>query len=454
MGETPATALLAERLRGRVIRPCDREYDAARRVWNGRIDRFPALVVRCAGTADVIAAVDHARDHELPLTVRGGGHGVIGDAVRDGGVVLDLAELRAVRVDPQSRTARVGAGATWGVVDHETQAFGLAVTGGADSRTGVGGVTLGGGIGYLARPFGLTIDNLVSAQVVLEDGRVVTADDDEHPDLFWALRGGGGALGVVTWFEYRLHSLGPEVMTAQVLHRMDAAAEVLAFYRGFVAEAPDEVACYAHVAHVPSADRFPPELHGRTALVLVGCHAGSLEEGRAAFAPLAAFGDPLHATIAPMPYGALQSLFDARAPAGGRYALEEHVLDALSDDAIGLLVDRIDPLPGPYSAVSLEPLGGAVSRVDASATAFPHRGARFWLRLASGWASAADDDRALAWTRLRSAAMAPFATTAVHADDRGEGAAIEACVGRLREIERRYDPDGVFGRARRVPAGA
>jgi FAD/FMN-containing dehydrogenase len=437
-------------LRGRLIQPDDAGYDGARAVWNGMIDRRPALVARCAGTADVIASIDFARSHDLPICVRGGGHGVAGKAVCDGGFVIDLSEMRDVHVDPKAMAARVGGGATWGVVDHETQAFGLAVTGGVDSRTGVAGLTLGGGIGYLARPFGLSIDNLASAEVVLADGRTVTASVDEHPDLFWGLRGGGGGLGVVTSFEYRLHEVGPEVMTAQVFHTMDGAADVLAFYREFTSNAADEVACYALFVNVPPQEPFPADQHGKTALVVVACHAGSLGDGEKALAPLGAFGHPMLAAIGPMPYATLQQSFDAGAPDGARFYWKAHTLDSLSDDAIAAVVGRVDPLPGPYSNVFFEPMRGAISRVEASATAFPHRQATFGFGISSGWEDPAGDEAAIAWTRSLHEAMTPFASGGVyvnyldHDDNDRLGAAYGTNLGRLQEIRRAYDPDGVF----------
>jgi len=293
MPGTSATERLAGRLRGQLIQPGDQEYDEARSVWNGMVDRRPAAVVRCAGTADVIAAVDCARSQDLGLTVRSGGHDVAGNSVCDGGLVIDVSELGDVRVDPAARLVRVGGGATWGVVDHETQAFGLAVTGAVDSRTGVAGFTLGGGVGYLARSLGLTSDNVVSAELVLADGRRVTADDRDHADLAWALRGGRGRLGVVTSLELRLHEVGPEVMTAQVLHGMEEAADVLAFYRDTMQYAPNEVSCYAQFMSVPSGEPLRDARPGAASLALVACHAGLLDEGRRALEPLRGVRSPV-----------------------------------------------------------------------------------------------------------------------------------------------------------------
>jgi FAD/FMN-containing dehydrogenase len=441
---------LAGIVRGRVITPDSADYDAARRVWNGMIDRRPALIVECAGAADVVAALEFARREGLPIAARGGGHGVAGKAVVDDGVVIDLSEMDGVHVDPKARTARVGAGATWSQVDRESQAFGLAVTGGVDSRTGVAGLTLGGGIGHLARAHGLTIDSLLSAEVVLADGRVVTASDGDHPDLFWALRGGGGNFGVVTSFEFRLQEVGPEVMTAQVFHPMEGAAEAVAFYREFMAGAPDEVGCFALFVNVPPVEPFPADQHGRTCLALVACHAGDLDEGEEILRPMGSFGSPMLSVVAPMPYVTLQSSFDAGAPDGGRYYWKATYLDEISDDLIATVVGGVESLPGPYSNVFFEPLGGAVSRVDSSATAFPHRGAGFGLGLSTGWEDPAADGAAMAWTRDLYEAVAVHGSGGAYSnyldhDDAGlTGAAWGPNYPRLQQVKAAYDPEDLF----------
>lgn len=449
---------LADRLRGDLLRPGTPDFDAARSIWNGMVDRRPALIVRCLGTADVVAAIDHARRHDLPLSVRGGGHGVAGKAVVDDGVMIDLSRMDTVHVDAMARTVRVGPGATWAQVDHETQAFGLATTGGVDSRTGVAGLTLGGGIGYLARSYGLTIDNLRSAEVVLADGRIVTASADEHVDLYWALRGGGGSFGVVTAFELDLHDLGPEVMTAQVFVPMEDAAAALRAYRDFQLAAPDEIACFALFVNVPPIDPFPIDRQGQTALALVACHSGPLEGAEKQLAPITDFGEPFLAVVAPMPYTALQSSFDAGAPDGGRYYWKAQYLDDLDDGLIDTLVSRVSPLPGPYSNVFLEPLGGAIARVEPSATAFPHRSARFGVGISSGWQDPADDERAIAWTRALHEDLGPYASGGVYTNylDRDDGDRVGAAFGtnldRLQAIKASYDPEGLFhGNAEIVP---
>ncbi|HEX6219960.1 MAG TPA: FAD-binding oxidoreductase, partial [Acidimicrobiia bacterium] len=394
--------------------------------------------------------LEYARSSGLPVTARGGGHGVAGKAVADGGVVIDLSEMDDVHVDHRSKTARVGAGATWGQVDRETQAFGLAVTGGVDSRTGVAGLTLGGGVGHLARAIGLTVDNLISAEVVLADGQVVVASADDHPDLYWALRGGGGNFGIVTSFEFRLHEIGPEVMTAQAFYSMDQAGAVLTSYRDFMLAAPDEASCYALFINVPPVEPFPEEDHGKTTLALVGSYAGDVNDGEQTLAPLTEIGPSALSVLAPMPYAALQSSFDAGAPEGGRYYWKATYLDGLPDELISLLAERVDPLPGAYSNVFIEPMGGEISRVEGSATAFAHRDAVFGLGISSGWSEADDDDAAVEWTRDLHSAIAPYGSGGVYPNyvDRNEedrlGEVWGANRSRLQEIKQAYDPDEVF----------
>jgi FAD/FMN-containing dehydrogenase len=458
MSRTSAVDRLAETLRGQLILPDDAGYDEARAVWNGMIDRRPAAVARCAGAADVIASIDFARTYDLPLSARGGGHGFAGQALREGGLLIDLSGMTGVHVDPKALSARVEGGATWAVVDHETQAFGLAVTGGVDSRTGVGGLTLGGGVGYLARTFGLTVDNVVSAEVVLADGSTVIADPEEHPDLFWALRGGSGNFGVVTSFEYRLHRLGPQVMTAQVFHPRETARDVLAFWRDLATDGPDELTCYALFVNVPPVAPFPPERHGETALALVACYAGTLEDGERALGPVGSFGEPFLSAIAPMEYTALQRSFDAAAPDGGRFYGKAHYLEELPGDAIEAVVEHVERLPGPYSNVFFEPMGGAISRIEPSATAYPHRSARFGFGITSGWQAAEDDEDAISWTRSLFDVVTPYASGGVYVNYLGEdrdervAAAYGENLARLQEVKAAYDPDGVFsGNAGLVP---
>lgn len=441
---------LASELRGQLLRPDDDGYDDARRVWNGMVDRHPAAIARCEGSADVIAAVRYARRSGLPLSVKGGGHQLAGKAVCDDGLVIDVSPMDGVRVDPDTRTVRVDAGATLATLDREAQSFGLATPAGVHSTTGVAGLTLGGGIGWLSRSFGLTVDQLLAADVVTADGKLVYASEDENADLFWALRGGGGNFGVVTSFEFRVHPVGPEVLTVQLFHHIERAEEVLRAYRDVMASAPDELACYPMFLHVPPIEPFPAELHGAPALALVGCYSGDVAEGQAAVAPLAAIGAPFLDVVAPMPYAQFQSSFDAGNPDGARYYAKSHMLPELTDEAIATLVGHVDDLPGELSMVFLESLGGAIGRVSVGATAWPHRDAAYGLAVHAGWLDPADDDVAISWCRRVAGAMAPHATGGAYVNylDGDEEDRVAAAYGdvyaRLAEVKRRWDPDNLF----------
>jgi FAD/FMN-containing dehydrogenase len=441
---------LTAAVRGTTLAPTAPEYDAARSLWNGMIDRRPAVIVRCTGVADVRAALAFADAHGLTVAVKGGGHNVAGRASADGGLMLDLAPMRWVQVDPASRLARVGPGAVGGDLDHEAQAFGLATTTGTDSTTGVIGLMLGGGMGFLGRRLGLTCDNLVSADVVLADGSLVRASETENPDLYWALRGGGGELGVVVAVELRLHQIGPEVSVAQAFYPMQQAAEALRHFRNFAEAAPPEVMAYALAVNVPPVDPFPAAQHGKTAIALVAAHSGPIEAGSAALEPFADLGEPMLRILAPMPYVALQQSFDASFPSGRRYYWKSSYVEALTDAAIQAFVDRVDPLPGPYSAAFFERMGGAVAGLDVSATAFPHRRAAYNFAATAGWDDAADDDRGMGWARGMYAAMQPYATDELYAnyagvDDLDRRQAIYGPnADRLAAIRSRYDPRGRF----------
>lgn len=451
----------ATSLRGRVLQAGDDGYQQARSVWNGMIDRRPAVVAECSGAADVILAVRFAREQGLHATVKAGGHNVAGRAVCDQGLVIDVSPMNSVVVDPHARRARVGPGATWGDFDHEAQAFGLATTGGVDSRTGVAGLTLGGGIGYLARRFGLAIDNLVSADVVTAEGQLVRASEGENADLFWALRGGGGNTGVViTSFEFRLHQVGPRVMTAQVFHPFEAAGAALRFYRDFTESAPDELACYAMIIHLPPVPPFPEDLHGKPALALVACHSGDPAEGEKLLAPLKGFGNPILAAVQGVPYTALQQSFDAGTPDGQRYYYKSKYLEELSNEAVDTLIARVGRLPGQFSVIGIEPMAGAIARVDTSATAYPHRNAAYNLSVWAGWSDSADDEEIIAWARDFDKAMSPHATGGVYVNYLGadDDDRLESAYGknyeRLRTVRAKFDPNGLFDSGRRPVAAA
>lgn len=442
---------LTEQVAGEVLLPDDDGYDDARAVWNGMIDRRPAAIVRCAGTDDVVAAVAFAREHGLAISTKGGGHNVAGRAVAEDGLMLDLGPMDDVRVDADLRRAYVGPGARWADVDGATQPHGLATTGGVDSRTGVAGLTLGGGIGYLARTHGLAADNLVGAEVVTAAGEVVRASEDDNPILLWALRGGGGGFGVVTEFEFRLHEVGPEVAVGQAFVLREHAAEALAFYRDFMQQAPDEVACYALALRIPPIEAFPAEHHGEVAIALVGMYSGSVEDGQDALAPLTEVDDAIVAFVAPMEYAVLQSSFDTAAPDGGRFYYKTGFMSGLTDDAIEAVVGQLDPFPGDYTMFGIEPLGGAVNRVARDATAFPHRDTAFSVSVWPGWSDPADDDEMIAWGRDAYAAIAPFHDGGLYANylDRDDADQLDAAFrgnhDRLLAVKRTWDPDDVFG---------
>jgi FAD/FMN-containing dehydrogenase len=408
----------------------------------------------------VNAAVSFAVEHDLLLSVKGGGHNFAGTAVCDDGLTIDLSPMDAVRVDPSARTARVQPGATWADFDHEAQAFGLATTGGLVSTTGVAGLTLGGGQGYLARKHGLAVDNLVGADVVTADGELVHASEDEHEDLFWALRGGGGNVGVVTSFEFDLHPVGPQVLAGPIFHPFEDAREALRFYREFTADAPDELSCYALVVRVPPEPPFPEDVQGEPALAFAVCYAGPMDEAEAELEPLRAFGDPILDGVQPVRYTALQQSFDDGSPEGHRWYSKSHYLGELPDGAIDTILEYTDPFPGPLTQVALEPMGGAIARVDRDATAFPHRDAAYSFGIWPGWADPDRDEELTTWAREFHEAMAPYATGGVYANylDRDESDRVRAAYGenyeRLVAVKTEWDPGNLFRMNQNVePAG-
>ena len=442
--EAPVVEALEEQLRGQLLRPGDDAYDSARKVWNGMIDRRPALIARCAGVEDITACVDFARDHDLLIAVRGGGHNVAGSAVCDGGLVVDLSSMRSVQVDPKTRTARAASGATWGDFDRETQAFGLATTGGFVSSTGIAGLTLGGGLGWLMCNFGLSCDNLLSVEMVTADGSVVTASDTENADLFWAVRGGGGNFGIVSAFEYRLRPLG-QLFGGLLIHPFERAEEALRFFRDFAMTAPDELTSAAGLLTSPEGTR---------AIAIVLVYSGPLEEGARLLQPIRAFGPPIEDHIGAMSYREVQTMLDATVPAGRRYYWKSSFLSGLSDEGIAVLVERFGDVPSPQSQVLIERLGGAVSRVGRDETVFDHRDAPFNLLVMSAWSDAAGDRVNIAWARETWKAMQPLSSGGVYVNYLGEEAdegieRIKAAYGpekyeRLATIKSKYDPQNLF----------
>lgn len=441
---------LRPQIEGALLLPGEVGYDDARAVWNGMIDKRPAGIVRAAGQNDVIAAINFARDNGVPISVKAGGHGVAGKAVRDDALLIDLSLLNSVRVDEGERTVRVGGGATLGEVDRETQAFGLAVPAGIVSETGVAGLTLGGGIGYQARKSGLTVDNLLEADVVLADGSLVTASEDSNPDLFWALRGGGGNFGIVTSFLFRAHELGPEVMTSLSYFDIGETADIIRFYRKFMAAAPNGCAVYCLFANVPPAEHFPKDRHGRPAAVLHACYAGPVEEGRDALAPLAAFGNPFFKASGPMKFTDLQAAFDAGMPKGTRAYWKGLNVQEIDDDLIEILDENLKEIPGHASMVGFEPLGGKISEVDPSATAYARRNAKFSLGIWGGWTDPDEDEATIKWIRSLFDKVEGFSSGGVYVNylDSDDQQKVEDSLGqnfeRLLEIKKKYDPDNLF----------
>jgi FAD/FMN-containing dehydrogenase len=446
-----ALAGLSRRFRGTLIRPGDAPYDAGRRVWNGAIDRRPALIARCTGAADVRAAVGLARERELVVAVRGGGHNVAGTAVCDGGIVIDLSAMKGMWVDPRARLARAQAGLLWGEFDHETQPFGLATPGGIVSHTGIAGLTLGGGLGWLMRRHGLTADNLLSAEVVTADGALVRASAEEHADLFWGLRGGGGNFGIVTSFEYRLHAVGPVVLAGVVLHPAARAREVLSFYRDYVASAPDELMTILVLRMAPPAPFLPEEVHGQPVVIIAVCWAGPVEEGERAVAPLRRFGEPLADLIRPTPYASHQALLDASVPHGLGYYWKSEYLRPLSDALIDTLVAHAWRAPTPESYAAVFHMGGAVGREDPDDSAFEDRRAAHAMTMDGVWSDPAASGACIAWARGFWEAVRPHSTGRVYVNFLGEEGEdrVRAAYGatkyeRLRALKRKYDPTNFF----------
>jgi FAD/FMN-containing dehydrogenase len=444
--------VLAEHLTGEVIPPGHHEYDAARRVWNGMIDRRPAVIARCADADDVATAVRFATAHDLPLAVRGGGHNVAGTAIVDDGLVIDLSAMRAVRIDASGRTVHVEGGATWADVDRVTAPLGLATPGGVVSETGVAGLALSGGVSHQRRRDGMTVDNLVSAEVVLADGRQVRASADEHPDLHWALRGGGGNFGVVTSFELRLHEVGPEVFGLNVAYPLEDAERVLAGWRDAVADAPDELSTAGLIWSLPVVDELPEELRGVPYVGVAGMWAGDPGEGERATQALRELATPLLDMSGPVEYLDFQRSLDPFFPAGQRRYWKALYLDGLSDGAIDTTIDWSNRRPSNDTLVIVRHCGGAMARVGAEETAFGDRSSEWMLSIDSTWHDAADDETNIAYTREFWDAAVPFSNGQTYFNFPGlfeEGdAAVRSSYGanhiRLAQIKAAYDPENVF----------
>jgi FAD/FMN-containing dehydrogenase len=445
---------------GELLSDGDPGYDESRTVFNAGIDRRPALIARCTGAADVIAAVKYAREQRLQISVRAGGHSVAGHAVVDGGLMIDLRPMNRVRVDPERRTAWCGGGANWGELDRETQAFGLAVTGGRLADTGVGGLTLGGGSGWIERKYGFTVDSLISAEVVTADGQLLVASADRNPDLFWALKGGGGNFGVVTGFEFRLHEVGPLLYGGMMLFPIDAAVDLLKAYRGFMDDAPDEICGGSAILCAPPEEFVPEPVRGKPVLAIIACYIGPVEAGERAFAPLREWGPALE-MLGPMPYTAIQSLIAPGNPPGRHHYWKAGLLEELSDEAIETFVARASDVISPFTATLMLPLGGAFARVDEDSTPLAYRRAKWDYHLLSQWADPSETERHVEWARDFDRAMSEYAEEGVYVNFTGDPSrsAVEAGFGpekyaRLVEVKRAYDPENVFRSNTNIPPDA
>jgi FAD/FMN-containing dehydrogenase len=451
MSESNVTAAI----KGGVLEPGDPGFEQARTLWNVRLDRRPDLVAGCTDASDVVAAVGYARSNGLQLSVRGGGHSYAARSVADGGLLIDLSPMKKLSVDAEGRTVTLEAGVTCGELDAAAQQHGLATPTPTVSSVGVVGAALGGGSGYLARRYGLTLDNVISMEVVTADGRRVRASQDDNPDLFWALRGGGGNFGIVTSAQLRLHSVGPEVLAGQVIYPFDDAENLLRFFRDFMAHAPDEFQCYPFMFRIPPIDLFPAETHGQPALDFVLFHA---DPAAADFVkPLRVLGRPILDAVAPMPYVGVQQTFDPNLPAGQRYYSKAHDLREISDGAIAAVVEYVPRMKGAFTAAYFDPAGGAIARVEPSATAYAGRRAPSGFHILAGWLEAAEDEAVMSWASDFHQALAGESTGGVYvnllADDEAERvpAAYGENYARLRDVKRAWDPENVFTSNHNIP---
>jgi FAD/FMN-containing dehydrogenase len=437
-------------LRGPVLQPGDPGYDDARAIWNAMIDRRPALIARCAGTADVVSSVNFARENGLPLAVRGGGHNIAGSALCEDGLVIDLTGMRDVHVDPRSRLAWVGGGALLSDVDHETQACGLAVPLGINSTTGAAGLTLGGGFGWLSRMHGLAVDNLVGAEVVTADGKRHWASEEDEPDLFWAIRGGGGNFGVATLFQFALHPVGPAVTAGLVVFPAAQAREVMRRYRDLVDVLPDDISVWAVLRKAPPLPFLPPDAHGTDMVALAFFSPQPMDAVAPVLEQIRGFGQPVGEHVGAMPYEAWQKIFDPLLAPGARNYWKSHNFTHLSDEAIDVVLRYAGAVPTPHCEIFLGLIGGKANSLPPEATAYPHRNVQFAMNVHGRWLDASDDNKVVSWAREFFTAAAPHAAGSVYINflTQDEGARIREAYGpnyqRLLDIKQRYDPDNLF----------
>jgi FAD/FMN-containing dehydrogenase len=437
-------------IRGTVLTADSPAYNEVRKIWNAMIDKRPALIVRCAGAADVIRAVRFAGEHKLLVAVRGAGHNIAGNAVCDGGFMIDLSPMKSVRVDPKAMTARVEPGVTLGDMDRETQTFGLATPVGINSTTGIAGLTLGGGFGWLSRKYGLSIDNLISADVVTAAGDLVKASESDNPDLFWGIRGGGGNFGIVTSFEFRLHKVGPAVLAGLIIHPLDAAKDVLRFYRDFIKKTPPEFVCWFVLRLAPPLPFLPAEWHGKGILALAVCYSGDVKDGERVAKPLRDFGKPIADIIGPMPFVAWQTILDPLLAPGMRNYWKSHDFHDVSDGLIDTLIAHARKIPDPQTEIAFAQLGEGVTKVPKDATAYTHRDAAFVMNVHGRWDNPADDAKCIAWARELFQAATPFATGGAYVNflTQEEQGRVKLAYGsnydRLVKLKMKYDPNNLF----------
>ena len=455
--ESVAFDALRARFHGALLLPDDEGYEEARRIWNGAIDRRPALIARCTGVDDVVEAVRFARRHELEISVRGGGHSIAGHSVTDGGLMVDLSLMKAIRVDPKANTARAAGGLLWSEFDRATAPFGLATTGGVISHTGIGGLTLGGGLGHLMRAHGLTVDNLLAVDLVTAEGERLRVDAEHEPDLFWGLRGGGGNFGIATAFEYQLHPIAPVVLAGPILWPLEDAPEVFRTLRDFAPEAPDELGITLGVVPAPPAPFVPPERFGQPSAFALLVWTGDPDAGRKAIEPLRAVGTPFAEVVRMVPYVAVQSMIDGGAPHGRHYYWKAHRIGALHDDVVDLFVERMSNRTTPFAQITGWAIGGAASRVDPEATAVGDREVGYEINLTVGWPPPdTEADAHRAWVREGWEAMAPH-SRGVYANFVSDGghAELEGAYGkrleRLRDLKSRWDPENVLHLNANIP---
>jgi FAD/FMN-containing dehydrogenase len=436
-------------LTGNLLRAADPGYDEARAIWNAMIDRRPALIVKCLGTADVVSSVKFAREHNLLTSVRGGGHNIAGMSLANGAMLIDLSPMKWVRVNPETQTAFVAPGATLRHVDHETQLYGLATPTGINSTTGIAGLTLGGGFGWLSRSCGLTVDNLISAEVVTADGKVIQVNEKENADLFWAIRGGSGNFGIVTSFEFKLHSVGPQVLAGLIVHPFRDAKKVFEYYRNFVSSAPDKATSWVVLRKAPPLPFLPQEIHGKEVFVIAVMYAGDMQEGEKVFEPLRRFGNPIADVIGPVPFAAWQQALDPLLTPGARNYWKSHNFTELSDELLDILIEYAGNLPSAMSEIIVAQLGGAINRVASDATSYPHRNINFVMNVHARWEDSTMDTSCIDSARKFFDKTAPYSTGGVYVNFISEGEErVDAAFGvnfeQLAKVKRKYDPDNFF----------